>query len=173
MVPVGSPDNVRVETARVTVQGAFVRVVDPTDGSTVMDNTVLSATTIDPASGSTPGWSLVDVTMLDQAAIAHFNPGSLTAPSKVALAYVKVYGQTLGGQSVESNEFQFPIFVCNGCLVSFPPGAKESKYCSSATASTTGSSSSAVKAPCVIGSDQVADCTLCYPNPACDPANRP
>ena len=165
LITQGSTDQVRVETARVTVQGAFVKVVDPVDGSVVMDNTVLSSGTIDPGAGNTPSYLALFVTLMNAAAVAHFDPGTVSAPARVAISYVKVYGQTLGGVSVESNEFQFPIYVCHGCLVDFPAGAATTNYCAGAT----GTTNSNVKIPCSLGQDQTADCTLCYPNPVCDP----
>ena len=51
---------------------------------------------------------------------------------------VYVYGDTLGGDEVESSTLTFPLFVCNGCLVdcssaddngscdNFPPKASSS-----------------------------------------------
>jgi hypothetical protein len=171
MIPSGQADQVRAETARVTVQGAFVKIVDPSNGAVVMDNTVLTATTIDPGTGTQPNWAPVGVTMMNQQALAHFDPGTVGAPSKVAVAYIKVYGQTLGGQSVETNEFQFPIYVCHGCLVVFPAGAEVNNACAGSVSSTTTSSSN-VAVPCALGQDQPAECTLCYPNPVCDPKQR-
>lgn len=165
LVTRGSTDDVRAETSRVVIQGAFVKVVDPADGSVVMDNTVLSAAAIDPAAGNTPSWTSLGVTLMNQNALGHFDPGAVGAPSKLAISYVKVYGQTLGGVSVETNEFQFPIYVCHGCLVSIPGGAATTHYCSAGT--TTASANT--KIPCQLGWDQPADCTLCYPRPVCDP----
>ena len=36
---------------------------------------------------------------------------------------LRLRGETLDGKDIESNEFTFPIEVCNGCLVTYPPGA--------------------------------------------------
>ena len=161
----GSTEEVRAETSRVTIQGAIVRVVDPVDGSVQMDNTVLASATLDPGTGTTPSYAAVGVTMMNSAALAHFDPGSRTNPARLAVAYVKVFGQTLGGQSLESNEFQFPISVCHGCLVDIPVDALKNDWCK-----TTHAASSTVLSPCRIGQDQAIDCSLCYPNPACVPS---
>ncbi len=154
-----SADDVRAETSRVNIQGAVVKVVDPTDGSVQMDATVLSSGTIDPGTGAAPSYAPIQVTMLNAAALAHFDPKNTAAGSKLAVAYVKVFGQTLGGQSLESNEFQFPIQVCHGCLV------KLTSTCSIPPAA----GSSASLPVCVQGQDQTVDCSACYPNPACSP----
>lgn len=36
------------------------------------------------------------------------------------IARIRIEGETLDGKSVESNEFLFPIEVCNGCRISYP-----------------------------------------------------
>jgi hypothetical protein len=158
----GSTEDVRAETSRVTIQGAIVRVVDPVDGSVQMDNTVLAAATLDPGTGTTPSYAAIGITMMNSVALAHFDPGTKGAPSRLAVAYVKVFGQTLGGQSLESNEFQFPISVCHGCLVVIPADAFLNSWCSQSHPA-----SSTVVSPCQIGQDQAIDCSLCQPNPAC------
>jgi hypothetical protein len=165
-----SVEDSRVESARVVIQGALVKVVDPADGSVQMDNTVLTSGTVDPGTGTNPSWGVASVTMMNQAALAHFDPGAVGQPSRLGVAYVKVFGETLGGQSVESNEFQFPINVCHGCLVFFPPGSGTNNYCAAGTVG--GSSATNVPTACVPGQDEPIDCSLCYPIAACDPARR-
>ncbi len=36
---------------------------------------------------------------------------------------LRLRGETLDGKDIESNEFTFPIEVCNGCLITYPPDA--------------------------------------------------
>ena len=159
----GSTEEVRAETSRVTIQGAIVRVVDPADGSVQMDNTVLTSAALDPSAGTTPSYVAVSVTTMNSAALAHFDPAKGN-PARLAVAYVRVFGQTLGGQSLESNEFQFPISVCHGCLVVIPVDARSTGWCTQAHPA-----SSSVVTPCQVGQDQPIDCSLCQPNPACAP----
>jgi hypothetical protein len=168
MKSVANSDNVRAETGRINIQGALVRVVDPADGSVWMDATVLSAGTIEPAQGTTSAYLGIGATIMDKHAIDHFDPGLAVPlnPSKLAVAYVKFYGQSLGGQSIESEEFQYPIDVCNGCLVDFPPQGSVQKlhdYCSGLLPP------SNPLIPCALGQDQPADCQLCFAKPACQP----
>ena len=87
-------------------------------------------------------------------------------PSKLAVSYVKFYGQTLGGQSIESNELQYPIDVCDACLVYFPANAVSQNYCAGGVAA-----SATVKA-CAIGQDQATDCQSCVGDPVCCPASN-
>jgi hypothetical protein len=162
-----NPDNVRAETSRINIQGALVRVVDPADGSVQEDATVLTAGTIEPAQGPTSSYLAIGATIMDQKAIAHFDPGAGN-PSKLAVAYIKFYGQTLGGQSIESEEYQYPVDVCNGCLVFFPAEPTAQKlhdYCSGALPPT-----STQLIPCSVGQDQRVDCQLCFASsPTCQP----
>ena len=136
-----------------------MRVVDPVDNSEWMNADVLAAATIEPASGATPSYTALSATIMDAKAVTHFTPPPPTtagAPaSLLAEVYVKFYGTTLGGDYVESGEYLFPVHVCNGCLVSFPPDASV-KYCSGAIPST-----STVEA-CEPGQDQYVDCQQCY-----------
>ncbi|MCA9537893.1 MAG: hypothetical protein KC620_03330 [Myxococcales bacterium] len=37
------------------------------------------------------------------------------------IARIRMKGETLDGKTVESNEFLFPIEICSGCLISYPP----------------------------------------------------
>jgi hypothetical protein len=162
-------DNVKSETGRINIQGALVRVVDPADGSVWMDATVLTSGTVEPAQGTSSSYIGIGASIMDKHAISHFDPGAAAPPnpSKLAVAYVKFYGQSLGGQSIESEEYQYPVDVCNGCLVVFPPQGSVAKlhdYCSGLLPP------SNEQIPCALGQDQPADCQLCFSvSPACQP----
>ena len=41
--------------------------------------------------------------------------------SVTLLVNISIKGETLDGRDAESNEFLFPIKVCNGCKISYPP----------------------------------------------------
>ena len=129
-----TPDS---ETARIEIQGAIVQVVDPAENNaTIENNTVLTAGIIEPASGSVPSYAGVGRNIMDAAAIAHFTPALIGARAKIALVYVTFFGQTLGGQNLQSNQYQFPVDVCAGCLVTFPPADDERGYCTALGPST-------------------------------------
>ena len=80
-------------------------------------------------------------------------------------SYVRFFGQTLGGESVETNEFGFPVNVCRGCLVAFPRAEMDPNLpepnCGLAGAA---SSSSSTSVPCVIGQDLTVDCSVVTPS---------
>ncbi len=164
MTPRGSVESNRTETSRVILQGAIVRVTDAATGAELRPAfTVSAGGSVDPASGGTPQYTPFGVVIFDsQAAAAVSIPqGGRTR----ALTYVKVFGHTLGGQRVESNEFQFPIDICRGCLVTFPQGVSSpllpQPNCANTGASTGGSTSTGL--PCIFGQDQLIDCRLCPP----------
>jgi len=159
LIPQGNSATPDSETARIEIQGAIVQVVDPAENNATIEyNTVLTSGFIDPASGSTPSYGGVQLSIMNAVAVAHFAPPVVAppfppAPAKIAIVYVTFFGQTLGGQNLQSNQFQFPVNVCSGCLVTFPAGAAAG-YCKAA-------STTATAIPCEVGQDQSSDCTLC------------
>jgi hypothetical protein len=150
-------DSFKTETSRVSLQGATVSVTD-TQGTEIASFSTLAAGFVDPASGSSPGWGLTEVTLIDPKTIDALRTQIPAGGTKKLVARFKVFGQTLGGQSVESNESQFPIDVCLGCLVFRPADS---------TCDATADLGS-VAAPCVVGQDQPIDCRLCRGNTLCN-----
>ena len=156
------------ETARIAIQGVRVQVIDPVDNSTQMNNTVLASGEIEPASGTVPAYSAIGATIMDAQAIAHFTPKAVGAPTNLAVVHVKFFGKTLGGQSVESDDFQFPVDVCFGCLIYMPANAASIDYCAGGVAQ-----NGTAKA-CEPGQDQPVDCQACSgATPLCCPAANP
>jgi hypothetical protein len=162
--PQGDPDQVRTETSRITVQGAIVRITDA-GGNEIKSYTRLTSAFIDPAQASTPSYADVNVTIVDADTVkpirdaiavdAQGSPalGVISAFHRRLVSYVRFFGQTLGGQHVESDEFEYPVDICYGCLV----------FSTTAGCSPAGTSSSQqVNMPCILGQDQGIDCRLCH-----------
>jgi hypothetical protein len=142
------------ETNRIELQGATVRLTDAA-GTQIATFTSLTSGTVDPASGTQPGYTATFATIGDPAtadSLRNSLPDRYTP--KTLVAYFKLYGVTLGGTSVESNEFQYPIKACKGCLVAFSTNALGQVDC--ATPPTTGAAVS-----CVPGQDQPTSCYYC------------
>jgi hypothetical protein len=164
LVGQADPTIPRTETSFFNVQGAIVRIT-ASDGSALATYSNLASATIAPASGGTPGYATVGVVLLDSSVIP-LTPG-------VYVTYTKVFGKTLGGQYIESNEFEFPISVCRGCLVQFS-AADINLLCTpipncvgSGSATTTNMS-----VPCFPG-QAPTDCSACDPSvPECNPPVR-
>lgn len=166
-------DLVRTESANVTLQGAIVRLTDAS-GTEIKSFTSLSSGFVSPGNGTTASYGTIGVTLVDPATSDLIRATLPARGSKLLVAYFKIFGQTLGGTSVETDEFQFPINVCNGCLVVFPAGSQDDALaftegkpnCKSKTAATTMSAT-----PCIAGQDVPIDCRLCQGFAVCDPAN--
>jgi hypothetical protein len=77
------------------------------------------------ASGAVPGYAPIVVTIVDANTLKNDSSVAVLANASPSgahvrlVAYVSFFGETLGGQSVKSDEFSFPIDVCNGCLMPF------------------------------------------------------
>jgi hypothetical protein len=145
----GSTDQVRTETSRISLRGAEVTLTS-LNGQTVYGF-------VDPSSGDTPSYAAMFVNII---------PAGIPGLSQtVVLAKIRVFGNTLGGKSITSSELDFPITVCQGCLVQYPssadnPTAGSTAYMCTDSASTTTSTTTDVE-PCVLGQDEPFSCTLC------------
>jgi hypothetical protein len=165
LVPRGDPNQPNTETSFVSLAGAVVRIVDST-GTQLITYTQPVAGTIPPSSGTTPGYLSVGVTIIDNVTASSLGVGV----TDHVVSYVRFFGKTVGGESVESNEFGFPVDVCRGCLVSFPvaeddPNQRVQPNCGLAGAA---ASSTASSVPCFIGQDLPVDCSVCVvDNPLC------
>ena len=73
---------------------------------------------------------------------------------------MRVFGHTLGGTAVESGDASFPIQVCYGCLVKFPPEASSSA--TSPNCSQPPASGSSLSLPCRMGQDELS--TVAFAN---------
>lgn len=162
------PEQGRIETNRIEIQGAIITVTDVAGNNIRPPYTRSAAMAVDPAQGTTPGYvyyglELVDHTIIDPIASSLTLRGD---PTRL-LVHIKVFGNTLGGDHVESNDFQFPLDICLGCLVTFP-----ASQISPVTGLCTGGGSSGGSnsfTPCVVGQDQQVPCNLCPTEQACIP----
>lgn len=146
-----SRNQLRTEPNRVSVRGAVVSLSNGSSFSTTATGFV------DPASGDTPGYGLVAVDLIP-------GVGNVGNPSGEIVATVSVFGDTLGGTSITSNTLTFPIYVCNGCLTSFPSAALDPTVSTSRCVG-----EQPTDKPCILGQDAPVDCRLCVGNPACVP----
>jgi hypothetical protein len=175
LVAQADPTVPRTETSIVDLQGAIVRITDAS-GNQIANFTDLAAGSIPPASGGTPGYAAMQVTIINQATVAKYILPQLPFGNLSELrfvTYTKMFGKSLGGQYVESNEFEFPINACRGCLIAFSTADVNLQCnmlnCLGASTTTTTTTSS----PCFPGEDQPIDCSLCRnsnpPIPECNP----
>jgi hypothetical protein len=151
LVQRGSNDSIRTETARVTLRGAIIRVVDATGAEVIPSFTVDGSGFVDPGAEDSPGFGLLGTTLIPP----RFAEASGGYVGWVTV-WIKVFGRTLGGKDIESNELTYPINICNGCLVSFP-----SKAVDSTTGNCTHVGTQDYTLPCIPGQDAAVPCTYC------------
>lgn len=166
LIPRGDANSTRAESNRVHINGAVVRVSDP-NGGAIGEFTSLGSATIDPQVNNAPSFAPVNVDAIDPPTMAKIAEGLAAGQSKLVVANIKAFGRTLGGVDVESGEFQFPIRVCNGCLVSFASGddpATPGVDCNLPLAEGGGGQTSL---PCAPGQDEVTPCQTCLDRAAC------
>jgi hypothetical protein len=153
MVAEANGQQLMTETSIVNIQGAVVRVTDSA-GTQLTTFTRDAAGSVYPATGNVPGYAPIGVQILDTQTLAT-NPeiqSKVTNPSLSPLGrgvvrlitYTRVFGHTLGGDYVESNEFEFPVDVCYGCLIGSRVNCKAG-------------AGSATTVPCYPGQDLVVD----------------
>ncbi|MBX3222152.1 MAG: hypothetical protein KF795_16665 [Labilithrix sp.] len=160
----GNTQSVRAESNRARLNGAVVRITDP-GGGVISEFTALGSGFVDPAQNNLPSYSPFFVTALDPASIQRIAQDVPVGQSRLLVANIKVFGQTLGGVDLESGEFQYPIRVCNGCLVSFATGDDPA---TPAIDCTLPLPDNAQGQPCVAGQDETTPCQLCRGRPVCD-----
>jgi hypothetical protein len=164
----------RSESNKAHLDGAIVRVTDA-NGNDIAEFTAQSAGFADSANGTVAGFGLIGVTLLDAPTLAKIAGGLGPTDTKLVLANIKVFGETLGGDDLESGEFQWPITVCNGCLISFlgaddplTPGVDCNLQSSAAGGAAGGGGSSTATLGCHPGQDGPVSCTVCRDtNPRC------
>ena len=78
-------------------------------------------------------------------------------PEEVLLTRIQVSGKTLDGSPVSSGEFLFPLTVCKGCLLTFPPEAADPGRPNCRNEDGV----SGLESPCIVGQDEPVDCRLC------------
>ena len=154
----GSREQLRTETSRVTLRGAEVTLTT-LDGKVLGTYSTVGTGFVDAADGDVPAYSAMSVNIIPSA--LGTNPALLEAGAVVAK--IRVFGDTLGNTAVTSSQLDFPIRICQGCLVAYPTSAAElgpvgSPYkCSKAPTE----SQSTDPLPCVIGQDETFPCTAC------------
>jgi len=113
----GDADKLRTETARIVIRGAVVTVLRAADNTTLENFTTNANGFVNPANGSNPGLGISFINAVPSRLgndLAAEIPLGASVELNVA---VSVFGDTLGGEEIESSTITFPLFACNGCLV--------------------------------------------------------
>jgi hypothetical protein len=155
----GSREQLRTETSRVVLRGAEVTLTT-LDGKKLGNYSTVASGFVNAASGDVPAYAAVAVDIIPSA----LGSSDAVKNAGTVLAKIRVFGDTLGNTPVTSSELDFPIRVCNGCLVSYPteaadPTSAGGGYMCTTAASTTQTSEEA--SPCIVGQDSTFPCTVC------------
>jgi|HubBroStandDraft_5_1064220.scaffolds.fasta_scaffold15751_3 hypothetical protein len=146
-------------TSYVNVQGANVRITT-SDGDQLTSFTGLASAVIARASGGMPGYAaLPGVTTIDRLTVQSVAPPAIGEVQRI-LTFVRFFGQTLGGQYVESDEFEFPVEVCRGCLILFSSQDVNPSFPSPNCAGNPAAPAASVTVPCS-AEDLPVDCSAC------------
>ncbi len=161
------------ETNRIIVNGVSIRVTDVKGAPVGEAFSTVATGTVDPASGGSIGpYEVVQSTLLTKTLANAIGSALGPGETREVVANTRVFGKTLGGLKVESNEYPFPIIVCDGCLVYFPPNDDCTKAPESTQAIPPEVNSSQSK--CTPGQDQPVGCWTCHPaRPMCVPTTNP
>ena len=156
LTPRGRKQQLRVETARITLRGAEVHVEDAL-GNELTAFTVPGTGFVHPDSSEDPGYGVFFATLIPGQLGAQMAGGGLSAAgtSRTLVANVRVFGDTLGGEEIESSELGFPIRVCNGCTIVYPIEAIDP-----VTGRCVETGEGGGTAPCSAGQGPI-DCRLC------------
>jgi hypothetical protein len=170
LIPRSDPQNNRAESNRVHINGAIVRVTE-TDGTLIREFTSLATGFADPGNNNAAEFGVIGVTGIDAPTKDILLPSLPNRTvSRTILMNFKAFGISLGGEDLESGEFQLPARICNGCLVDFSTGnddtAAQQPNCLKKQATAAGTSG-----PCIGGQDEPVKCETCVTTrKACDPA---
>ncbi|RLB57305.1 MAG: hypothetical protein DRI90_18120 [Deltaproteobacteria bacterium] len=143
----GDEDTLRPETSRVQFYEAELEVFDYA-GGLLREYTMPVSGFADPGSGTEPGWGVVGATIVDSDSAGAASGGG----GQTVIARVTIYGVTLGGEEVESAPWDFPIYVCSGCLACIEPDSCDDDRIQ----------------VCNLGQDISPDCRDTNPNHACN-----
>ena len=124
LVSRGDQATMRPESARVQLYSADLTIFDA-GGATLSSFSVPISGFVDVGSGNSPGYGVVHVPLIDAAT------GAAIPPGQTVVSRVKIYGVTLGDIQVETGNWDFPIYVCAGCIACVCPATADADYAKS------------------------------------------
>ena len=162
MIARADQSRLSAESNRVTINRAEVRVTSATAQRRARFSTLVTGIVDPSGDGTQPGLGVVSINVLEPELAEQLLQELKLGGTADLVAYVKLFGETLGGNDVETDFFQYPFTACAGCLVAFPrvDGVID---CSSTSTTTT--------SVCRPGQNVAISCSLCPQNDYCIPPN--
>lgn len=162
MLSRGDPANTRAEPNRVHINGAIVKVQEP-NGNQLAEFTALASGFADVGSNNNPGYGVMQIVTIDAPTAAALRAQLPNRDeTRQIVVQLKVFGRTLGGVDLESNEHQFTLEACNGCLVTRTVDPAQPTVACADSAATD------AQLPCEPGQDEATPCQLCRGRQVCD-----
>lgn len=147
----GLPRSVSLTGADVEIWGS--------GGELVASASVPTGGFIEPSSKSESGWGLAEVRLIDEALGDHLRKQLPLDDGRIEVeSIIRLYGTTFDGKWVESLPFTFPLELCHGCLIEYPPESDAPWLDGYQCANT---ESYAEQESCFIGQDVPVNCLLC------------
>ncbi|MET0795209.1 MAG: hypothetical protein ABW061_27065 [Polyangiaceae bacterium] len=167
----GSAAAPATQTEQVALRRADVTLTTPA-GDVLSEYSSVGTGFIDAGKVGSPAYGSLAFTVI---------PGDLGATPPIQgaqqlVAKIRVFGEALDGTALTSNEFDFPIRVCTGCLVHYPVTAADPTVGGGYKCVTAPPlEEQAEPAPCTLGQDTPFSCVLCAASVAMcrDPSLNP
>lgn len=170
------PLDPRAESSRVHLKGVVSRVTDA-NGNDINELTGNGSSFADAAANGQPGFGIIQVPIIDTNTLSKITLPADGSPVEL-LTQLRAFGTTLGGEDVESGEFQFVVKVCKSSADALGGDCLEKRSapaptpaCSAVGTST--ASAGSQTAPCIAGQDEPIPCTICQIDPNAPDPNAP
>ena len=165
----------RPETSVISVEGFVIEIHEGSPDGPIIGRpfTVYQSSTILPPIAGQIAYGVTELQVIPptivnalRAQVCTFDTTNVTAQCPVPvitsnprrlIVRILAFGHTLGTGPVETPVFDFPVNVCCGCLVNFPPDADTPDMVYPGPDCSNGSAMQA----CNLGQDAPADCRLC------------
>ena len=162
----GDTDQLRTETSKIHLYEYDVRILN-TSGEILSggEYTAPTAGFVDQKVGDTEAYGIASAILVDASTSGALGGAAQGGFVQEVVSEVVVRGRTLGGNELETAPFTFPISVCFGCSLIFPPGVNDGLTACG------GEGDSELESTCFPGQDSPVDCRLCrQSNPTlCNP----
>jgi hypothetical protein len=172
LITQSDPTTLKTETSKIQLYATDVQVLDEdgnvyayTDAagnSKTSEFSTPSAGFVNAATGAA-SFGLIGATLVDYNTAKDLQTqlNQPTHPERSLVASVVVHGRTLGGNELVTAPFTFPIRVCYGCLVTFPPDAISDEKGAPAINCRNTQATATTTSACRVGQDKPVPCTEC------------
>ncbi len=162
LAPRGNKGRLVTEPNHLELHGAEVTLTDLEGKEIEPGFSVPGTGFVDPSNSEAPGYGVMFASLIPATVGSRLETQLRAAgvgASKTVIADVRVFGNTLGGLSIESGSFTYPIRVCYGCSVLFPLEALMAD--ADGKLACIASAQSVPLSVCELGQDSLLDCRLC------------